>query len=310
MNKSRLVSIVTPFFNERATVNHYFTAICESILGLTDYAFEIICIDDGSHDGTIDILLDISKADSRFKVVELSRNFGKEAALTAGIELARGDCVILIDADLQDPPFLIAEMLDKWRAGADVVLARRRRRNFDSFSKRLTAQAFYSVHNFISPIRLPSNVGDFRLMSRQVVDSVNKLPERQRFMKGIFAWVGFNEVFIEYDRPVRSGGNTKFNGWKLWNFALDGITSFSTIPLRLWSYIGLFVATLTFAYIVFIVARVLIAGVDVPGYASLLVAILFMGSLQLIGIGVLGEYIGRLYIEAKQRPHYIIKKIH
>jgi glycosyltransferase involved in cell wall biosynthesis len=276
---------------------------------LSSFKFEILCIDDGSTDGTLAMLLKISELDPRLIVIEFSRNFGKEAALTAGLELARGDCVVILDADLQDPPSLIGEMLEVWNQGADVVLARRQSRKLDSLPKRVSAKVFYWLHNLISALQMPSNVGDFRLMSRQVVDSVNQLPERQRFMKGLFAWVGFQEAYVEYDRPIRSAGKTKFNGWKLWNFAIDGITSFSTIPLRLWSYLGLLIAILTSIYIIIILTKVLIYGVDVPGYASLLVVTLFLGSLQLIGIGVLGEYIGRIYMEAKQRPHYVIKKI-
>jgi glycosyltransferase involved in cell wall biosynthesis len=309
MRDSKLVSIVTPFYNEKESIEAYFQNLCESIDSLSSFKFEILCIDDGSTDGTLAMLLKISELDPRLIVIEFSRNFGKEAALTAGLELARGDCVVILDADLQDPPSLIGEMLEVWNQGADVVLARRQSRKLDSLPKRVSAKVFYWLHNLISALQMPSNVGDFRLMSRQVVDSVNQLPERQRFMKGLFAWVGFQEAYVEYDRPIRSAGKTKFNGWKLWNFAIDGITSFSTIPLRLWSYLGLLIAILTSIYIIIILTKVLIYGVDVPGYASLLVVTLFLGSLQLIGIGVLGEYIGRIYMEAKQRPHYVIKKI-
>lgn len=309
MCDSKLVSIVTPFYNEKESIEAYFQNLCESIDSLPSFKFEILCIDDGSNDGTLAKLLKISQLDSRLIVIEFSRNFGKEAALTAGLEIARGDCVVILDADLQDPPSLIGDMLEVWNLGADVVLARRKSRKLDGLPKRVSAQVFYWLHNLISPLQMPSNVGDFRLMSRQVVDSVNQLPERQRFMKGLFAWVGFQEAYVDYDRPIRSAGKTKFNGWKLWNFALDGITSFSTIPLRLWSYLGLLIAILTSIYIIIILTKVLISGVDVPGYASLLVVTLFLGSLQLIGIGVLGEYIGRIYMEAKQRPHYVIKKI-
>jgi glycosyltransferase involved in cell wall biosynthesis len=241
-------------------------------------------------------------------VIELSRNFGKEAALTAGIDAAKGDAVIPIDGDLQDPPDLIIAMVAAWRAGAEVVLARRADRSSDSFLKRFTARWFYRINNRLSSIQIPDGVGDFRLMDRVAVDALKQLTEQQRFMKGLFAWVGFRTVTLDYVRQPRQAGTSKFSGWKLWNFAIDGITSFSSAPLKLWSYVGGIGAVLTLGYAVFIVARTLIYGVDLPGYASLLVAILFFGSLQLISVGVLGEYIGRIYLETKRRPVYLVRR--
>jgi len=242
------------------------------------------------------------------RVIRLSRNFGHQPALTAGLEHARGDVVVMIDADLQDPPELITRLVAAWTGGADVVLARRTDRSSDSFLKRTTAELFYRIHNRLSSVKIPENVGDFRLLDRAAVDALKALPERQRFMKGLFAWIGFRTTTVDYARRGRATGTSKFSGWRLWNLALEGITSFSTVPLRIWTYIGALGALLTFLYALFIIARVLLLGVDVPGYASLLVAILFLGSLQLLSVGVLGEYIGRVYLETKQRPVYVVRR--
>jgi glycosyltransferase involved in cell wall biosynthesis len=304
----KLISIVAPFYNEGEGVVFFHKEITNLFERLPNLAFEVVCVDDGSTDDTLGKLLGVVDRDSRFRVIELSRNFGKEAALTAGIDSARGDAVIPIDADLQDPPELIPKMIEEWQRGAEVVLARRSNRMSDSLLKRKTAEMFYRFHNRLSHLQIPENVGDFRLMDRVVVDALKRLPERQRFMKGLFAWSGFKTVALDYARPLRAAGTTKFSGWKLWNFALEGITSFSTVPLKVWTYVGGVGAFLTFSYAAFIVLRTLIYGVDVPGYASLLVSVLFFGSLQLIGIGILGEYIGRIYMETKQRPIYLIRK--
>lgn len=310
MDQRPLISIVTPFFNEGAGVLHFHQSLKNSIDDLTDFDFEIICIDDGSKDETLSRLIDSSKKDSRIIVLELSRNFGKEAAMSAGIDAATGDCVIPIDADLQDPPSLIAIMLKEWQKGAEVVLAKRIDRSTDSFVKRKTAEIFYRLHNALSHLKIPENVGDFRLMDRIVVDAIKKLPERQRFMKGLFAWVGFNTVTIEYIREERFAGTSKFSGWKLWNFAIEGVTSFSLVPLKVWTYIGFLGSLFATCYAAFIIIRTWIFGIDLPGYASLLVVLLFFGSLQLMSLGIIGEYIGRIYFESKQRPLYLIKKLH
>lgn len=308
MNKRPKISIVAPFFNEGDGVRLFYEAIRPVLDSMADIDFEVVCVDDGSRDDTLAKLILVSAQDVRFRVIELSRNFGKEAALTAGIDASTGDAVIPIDADLQDPPELIPKMISEWVRGAEVVLARRVDRSSDSFLKRKTAEGFYRLHNRLSTIQLPENVGDFRLIDRVVVDALKQLPERHRFMKGLFAWVGFKTVTLDYARSPRVAGTTKFSGWKLWNFALEGITSFSAAPLKFWSYIGGIGALATFSYAIFVVARTLLYGVDVPGYASLLVAVLFFGSLQLIGLGMLGEYIGRIYIESKHRPLYLIRK--
>lgn len=308
MSERRKISIIVPFYNEVEGINYFYEAICPILNQVSELDFEVVCIDDGSSDDTLKKLILIAEKDSRFHVIELSRNFGKEAALTAGIDAATGDAVIPIDADLQDPPELILEMIKEWSKGAEVVLARRVDRSSDSFLKRKTAEIFYHFHNRLSTIQIPENVGDFRLMDRIAVDALKKFPEQHRFMKGLFAWVGFKTVTLDYIRNPRIAGNTKFSGWKLWNFALEGITSFSAAPLKFWSYIGGLGALATFIYAIFIISRTLINGVDIPGYASLLVAVLFFGSLQLISVGMLGEYIGRIYLETKNRPLYLIRK--
>lgn len=305
-----LVTIVAPFYNEGDGVEYFVQAICPILKQVSNATFEVVCVDDGSYDETLPKLIAVAQADKRFRVIELARNFGKEAALSAGLDNARGDAVIPIDADLQDPPNLIPTMIEKWQDGADVVLALRADRSSDSFLKRKTAELFYRTHNWLSPLKIPENAGDFRLMDRIVIDALRQLPERQRFMKGLFAWVGFKTVSVTYTRSPRVAGKSKFSGWRLWNLAIEGFTSFSTSPLKIWTYIGSVGALLSILYGVFIVLRTLIHGIDVPGYASLLVAVLFIGSLQLISIGMLGEYLGRVYMETKQRPTYIVRKFH
>lgn len=310
MAQRPLVSIVTPFYNEGEGVKHFYQVMTQTMEKLPNYDFELICVDDGSKDNTLEQLIALSKTDPRVTVLEFSRNFGKEPAMTAGIDAASGDCVIPIDADLQDPPGLISEMLAKWQEGAEVVLAKRIDRSSDSYAKRTTALMFYRLHNALSHLQIPENVGDYRLMDRVVVDALKQLPERQRFMKGLFAWVGFKTVTVEYVRDARLVGDSKFSGWKLWNFAIEGITSFSLVPLKVWTYVGSIGALFAFFYATFIVIRTLIFGIDLPGYASLLVVTLFFASLQLISLGVIGEYIGRIYFESKQRPLYLIRKSH
>jgi glycosyltransferase involved in cell wall biosynthesis len=302
-----MISIVCPFHNEEHGVGAFFSRLIP-VLDRLEEGYEVVCVNDGSRDGTLEALLAMRALRPHVRVIDLSRNFGKEAALTAGLDAARGDAVIPIDVDLQDSPELITKLVQEWRRGFEVVLAKRADRRTDSFAKRLTAFLFYRLHNSISsePL-LPENVGDFRLMDRKVVEAIKQLPERRRFMKGIFAWVGFRSTTVEYVRDSRFAGESRFTGWKLWNFALEGITSFSTAPLRIWTYLGLAVASLAFVYAGFIIMRTVIHGIDVPGYASLLAVTLFLGGIQLIGLGVLGEYLGRVYSEAKQRPIYIVR---
>ncbi|WP_175687702.1 glycosyltransferase family 2 protein [Burkholderia anthina] len=303
-----LVSLVVPFYNEGEAVERFFDVVIPLMAGLDAIRFEIVCVNDGSRDDTLERLIRASLADRRVRVIDLTRNFGKEAALTAGLDEAAGDAVIPLDADLQDPPSLIPVMLEHWRDGAEVVAAKRSNRACDSFTKRTAAAVYYRVHNLLSDVKLPENVGDFRLMDRKVVNALRNLPERHRFMKGLFAWVGYRTVIVEYQRDARSAGQSKFSGWKLWNFALEGITSFSTVPLRSWTYIGVGIAALAFLYGSFIVGRTLLFGNPVLGYASLLSVTLFIGGIELVGIGVVGEYIGRIYDESKQRPVYLIRR--
>ena len=288
----------------------FYKALRDVLEGINDTCFEIICVDDGSHDDTLSRLISLVDRDPRLSIIELSRNFGKEAALTAGLDAAKGDAVIPIDADLQDPPELIPALIAAWQKGADVVLARRTNRDSDTFFKRNTARLFYRLHNWLSQVQIPPDVGDFRLIDKSVVEAIKQLPERQRFMKGLFAWLGFKTVTVEYTRKSRKAGSTKFSWWSLLNLSLEGLTSFSTEPLRLCAYAGGVIAAMTLFYAAFIVLRTLVQGVDLPGYASLLVAVLFLGSLQLISIGLLGEYVGRIYVETKQRPRYLVRKLY
>lgn len=302
------LSLIVPCYNEAAVLDAFFARLLP-VLEATGLTFEIVCINDGSEDGTLAALAARKKSLPQLVVVDLARNFGKEAALTAGIDHARGRAVIPIDADLQDPPELIGEMVQRWQGGAEVVLAQRADRSSDSFLKRVSANAFYRMHNFMARPNLPRNVGDFRLMDRAVVDIVKQLPERQRFMKGLFAWPGFSAEIVPYVREQRAGGETAWSYWRLWNLALDGITGFTTLPLRLWSYLGLAVFAGAILYAALIIFQVMIFGVDVPGFASLLVAVLVLGGLNMIGIGILGEYIGRIQNEVKGRPVYVVRKI-
>lgn len=250
----------------------------------------------------------LSKTDPLVQALSFTRNFGKEAALFAGLSHARGDAVIPIDVDLQDPVEVIPQLIAAWQNGAEIVLAKRIDRQSDSFLKRESAKLFYKLHNKISTPRIEPDVGDFRLLDRSVVDIIKNMPERNIFMKGILSWCGGKTAIVSYTRQKRSAGSTKFNAWKLWNLALEGITSFSTLPLRIWTYIGAVVSALSLLYCLFIVIKYVILGNDVPGYSSLIASITFLAGVQLIGIGILGEYIGRIYIETKHRPLYILKQ--
>ena len=302
------ISLVVPIFNEEEAILLFYKAV-RGYKPLSQYDVEIVFVNDGSKDNTSQIARALALEDPLVMLINFSRNFGKEPALFAGLISATGDAVIPIDVDLQDPIEVIPQLIARWNAGADVVLAKRADRSSDSFLKRQFSEMFYQVNNKICDIKIEENVGDFRLLSRPVVEAIKQLPERQLFMKGILGWVGFDTEIVEYTRVQRIAGKTKFNGWKLWNLALEGITSFSTLPLRIWSYIGLVVATLSFIYAAYMMIAKLVWGNPVPGYPSIMTAILFLGGVQLIGIGVLGEYIGRIYIESKNRPRYIIKNI-
>lgn len=305
-----VVSVVVPMHNEEEALEAFFTRLgtaLDSVLRDIGKPYEIICVNDGSTDRTLDGLIAWHRRRPAIKIVNLSRNFGKDIALSAGLDHATGSAVIPIDADLQDPPELIAELFAKWLEGYDVVYAMRQSRSGDGPMKRLTASLFYRFHNRLADVAIPPDTGDFRLMDRRVVDAVRRMPERHRFMKGLFAWVGFRQVGVPYRREPRAAGTTKWKYWRLWNFALDGITSSSTLPLRIWSYLGGAVAIIAFIYGAFLILHTLIAGTDVPGYASLMVAVLFLGGVNLVGLGVQGEYIGRVYGEAKARPLYLVQ---
>jgi glycosyltransferase involved in cell wall biosynthesis len=311
MNATRpILTVLVPVKDEEEAIAPFVARVGRVLDGLSDPAarsWEILFVDDGSSDATLPAIMAANAAEKRVCAVSLSRNFGKEAALSAGLDHARGDAIIPIDVDMQDPPEVIADMVKAWRAGSEVVYGVRRNRGSDSLPKRLTAGLYYRAHNWLSSDKIPEHAGDFRLLDRKVVDVIRKMPERNRFMKGLFAWSGFKQAAVEYDRVEREVGASKFRYWKLWTLALDGITSASTVPLRIWSYIGMLVALLSFAFAMFIMARTVISGVNVPGYASLMTAILFFGGLQLISLGVLGEYVGRILVETKQRPIYVVR---
>lgn len=302
------ISIVIPCYNEELNLIPLVERL-DKVMGAVAYnRFEVILIDDGSRDRTVEIATELQKSYPFLTLLELSRNFGKEAALMAGIDHADGDCVVVMDADLQHPPEAIVEMLRIWETGIDVVACRRVDRDTDGFFRSLFSMAFYLLISRGSSVHIPRNVGDFRLMDRRVIKAIQSLRETQRFMKGIYAWVGFKTEIIDFQVAARNAGVSSFNLRKLWHFAWDGITSFSIVPLRFCSYIGAGVAFVAFAYGLFILFDALVQGGDVPGYPSLMTSIAFLGGLQLIGIGLLGEYVGRMYIESKQRPVYIIRE--
>jgi polyisoprenyl-phosphate glycosyltransferase len=300
------LSIVIPLHNEEPNIDCLFQRLTE-VLDRLQLSYEIVCVDDGSKDQTLARLINHHHLHPAIKVVSLSRNFGKEIALTAGIDFARGAAVIPIDADLQDPPELIETLICKWREGYEVVYATRRSRLGESWLKRMTAKAFYRVIGRMSDVPIPRDTGDFRLLDRRVVEVLKQMPERTRFMKGLFSWVGFRQTSILYDRDQRYRGHSSWNYWRLWNLAVDGITSFSLLPLKVWSYVGSALSLLAFLYATFLVVRTLVWGVDVPGYASLMVAVLFLGGVQLITLGIIGEYLGRVYEEVKGRPLYLVR---
>lgn len=308
MSTVQRLSIVVPVLNEEDAIELFLCKIVQVIESIGTIEYEIIFVDDGSTDATSQVVQDAHAQNPAVGLVRLSRNFGKEAALTAGLEAASGDAAIPMDVDLQDPPELIVDFVRLWRAGYDVVYGQRVDRATDTKTKSGSAGLFYSLFNRLSSLKIEPNVGDFRLMSRPALEATLQLRERNRFMKGIFAWVGFKSVGVPYARPSRAVGTTKFNYWKLWNFALDGLTSFSTVPLRVWTYVGGLVAIISALYTIVIILQTLFFGRDVPGYASLMAVVLMLGAVQLISLGIIGEYLGRLYIESKQRPIYLISE--
>jgi glycosyltransferase involved in cell wall biosynthesis len=306
--KGPLVSIIVPVFNESSNIMEFYFRITH-VMNQTGYGYEVVFINDGSKDDTLDKLHGICEKDHRIKIIDLSRNFGKEIALTAGLDNCRGDAVIPIDADLQDPPEVILELLAKWEEGYDVVYATRTKRDGESSMKKVTAHLFYRFIKRLTPISIPQDTGDFRIMSRKVVNALKELREQHRFMKGLFSWVGFRQTSISYRREPRYAGKTKFNYWKLWNFALEGITSFSFMPLQVATYLGFAISFFAMAFALYLFISTLLNGNPVPGYPSLMVAILFLGGVQLTTLGIIGEYIGRIYNESKGRPLYFIQNM-
>ena len=302
------LTIVVPVFNEERSLHLLYTEII-GVIDRLECSTSILFIDDGSSDASHSLLLELRANDPRVNILKLSRNFGKESALTAGIDHAVGDAILIIDADLQDPIGLLPEMLVQLSKGFDVVLARRRSRTADSLLRRSLSWIHYRLLRGVSDVEIPPDVGDFRLMSRKVVDAVKALPEKQRYMKGVFAWVGFSQVCIEFDRPDRAAGQSSWGLIGLTSHALDGITSFSRTPLRLATYVGFAVALVAFVYAVWIAFKTLVFGESVAGFPTLIIVILFLGGVQLISVGILGEYVGRIYLESKNRPNYIIESM-
>ena len=303
-----LLSIVVPVKNEEESIFAFVSRVGPILDKICrNEGWEILFVDDGSSDATLAAIAAAHQRDPRVGALSLSRNFGKEAALSAGLDRARGRAVVPMDVDMQDPPEVLGEMVAKWRQGFDMVFGVRRCRSTDTRAKRWTARLYYRAHNALTSDKIPENAGDFRLLDRKVVEVIKAMPERNRFMKGLFAWAGFRQAAVEYDRAERTAGETKFNYWKLWTLALDGITSASTVPLRVWSYIGGAIALVALAYAAFIVSRTLLFGNPVPGYASIMVSVLFLGGMQLLSLGILGEYVGRILTETKRRPLYVVR---
>lgn len=317
MNKTRKtqpknITVVVPVYNEESALPVYFAAMSEALSEIrqkapADLNFTLLFVNDGSRDSTEAIIRVAPQDVYKVQLVNLSRNFGKETALAAGLSHATGDAVIPMDVDLQDPPEVIGQMIGHWLNGALVVNAKRASRNEDTAFKRMSASGFYKIFNMFSDRPIPENVGDFRLLDRQVVDAINLVDDKKRFNKEIFSWVGFPSEVVEFHRPQRSEGEGKWSFWKLWNFALDGMFSASTVPLRIWSYIGFLCAVAAFVYAIFIFVYSLVVGPDVPGYSSTILLILFFGGLNLLSVGILGEYIGRIYTEVRNRPSFIVR---
>ena len=303
------LTVVVPAYTEAAVLAQFHARLAAVLDGL-DVDAGVLYVDDGSRDATWQVIGELARADARVAALKLARNFGKEAALTAGLDQVDADAVLVIDADLQDPPELIPQFIARWREGYDVIYGQRLARDGETWLKRATAAGFYRVMQRLSSTQIPPDTGDFRLMSRRALDAMRGLRERQRFMKGLFAWVGFPQVALPYRRDPRHAGVTKFNYWKLWNFALEGITSFSTAPLRVATYVGLVTALIAFGFGLWIIAKTLLWGNPVAGYPSLMTVMLFLGGMQLMALGVIGEYLGRLYMESKARPLYLLDAYH
>jgi glycosyltransferase involved in cell wall biosynthesis len=300
-------SVVIPVFEEADGIAQFHARLVPVMTGLAE-SWEAVYVNDGSRDDSLRVLERLRQADRHIALINLSRNFGKEVATTAGLDYARGEAVIIIDADLQDPPEVIPALVDGWRQGADVVYAQRRIRDGETWAKKLSAQLFYRLMHGIGEIEMPRNAGDFRLLSRRAVDALRQLRERHRFMKGLFAWIGLPSMAVPYDRAPRARGRSKWSYWRLWNLALEGITSYTIMPLKVATYLGLVVALLAAVYGGFIILHTLLYGNRVPGYPSLMAVVLFMGGAQLVTLGVIGEYLGRIFNETKNRPLYLVER--
>jgi polyisoprenyl-phosphate glycosyltransferase len=307
-NQIPLLSIIVPCFNESEVLPVFYERTAR-VLESCNIDYEIIFINDGSDDQTLEVISTLLQNNQRVKLIDLSRNFGKEIAMTAGIDFACGEAVIIIDADLQHPPELIPEMYRYWREGYDVVYATRIKQDGETYFKKKTAQAFYWVIARLSDVRIPENAGDFRLMSRRAVEAIKQFQEQHRFMKGLFSWIGYRQISIPYHREHRHAGSSKWSYWQLWNFAIEGITSFSYGPLRVASYLGIATAILAIFYASIEIIKVIVRGRDVPGYASIMVTLLFIGAVQLITLGIIGEYLGRIFNEVKRRPLYLVQQL-
>ncbi|KFN48862.1 glycosyltransferase family 2 protein [Arenimonas composti] len=306
MNPRQSLTIVVAAYDEAASLPLLHPRLQAALDAMPDVDGRVLYVDDGSRDGTWEVMRGLAAADPRVSLLRLARNFGKELALTAGLDRVESDAAVVIDADGQEPPELIPQMVARWREGYDVVYGRRSLRRGEGWFKRFTSAAFYRVMEKLSPTPIPRDTGDFRLIARPVLDALRGVRERQRFMKGLFAWVGFRQIAFDYEAGARLAGRSKFDFWRLWNLAIEGITSFSTVPLRVATYVGVLTALLAFIWGVTIIVRTLAWGNPVQGWASTMTVILFLGGVQLMALGVIGEYLGRLYLEAKQRPLYLV----
>jgi len=303
------LAVVVPAYNEGVGLRDFHARLA-AVLDSLDLACSVLYVDDGSRDDTWAVMCALRAADGRVATLRLSRNFGKELALTAGLDHVDADAAVVIDADLQDPPELIPRFVEHWRAGCDVVYGTRATRAGETGFKKMTAAVFYRVMGRLSSTPIPRDTGDFRLLSRRALEALRQVRERQRFMKGLFTWVGFRQQAVVYNRDPRHAGQSKWNYWRLWNFAIEGITSFSTAPLRIATYVGILAALAAFLFGLWVLGKALWFGDPVPGYPSLMVVVLFLGGIQLMALGIIGEYLGRLYMEAKQRPLYLIDEYH
>lgn len=303
----KIISILVPCYNEEVVLNQFYQRLSQVITNIPQYDFQFMFINDGSKDQTLDIMRELHEKDSRVSYVNLSRNFGKEIAMIAGIDYLTGDAAIIMDADLQDPPELILEMISWWEKGYQDVSAKRRSRAGESFFKKWSSHAFYTILQKMSSVPMQRDVGDFRLLDKQCLNALRLMRESQRYTKGLFSWIGFEKKEVLFDRDARAAGKTKWNYWKLLNLAIEGITSFTIAPLRASTFVGCILAFIALLYMLFIVLRTLICGEDVPGYPSLVSTILFIGGIQLFFLGIIGEYLGRVFNESKFRPLYLVK---